>query len=191
MKIGFIGAGGTGKTTVLHLVADRLGLKPLPSVVRGVFEEFGVKQEAEQLTWTTERKWELQKAIFDRRLRVESEYSAGFISDRTILDHLNYCYIRAAEAMTDDNSINLENQVINNLADYTALIFFPAGQFIPAGDGFRQEGRAYQTLQDCFLRGFLCRHRIQHHVMHPGTPELRACEVCEHVRIAKLWRGNA
>lgn len=182
VKIGLTGAGGTGKTTVMRLVAKALGVPELPSVVRGVFEDFGVKHEAEQLAWQTERKWQLQRAIFDRRLKVESEYPNGFISDRTILDHLMYCYIRAAEAVSDATALDLESMVVENLRSYDVLVFFPAGQFVPSDDGFRQEGLAYQMLQDCFLRGFLDRHRIRHLQVEPGTPEQRARHVVKQIQ---------
>ena len=66
MKIGFIGTGGTGKTSTIKQLGD-LGLPLLESVSRAVFKEWGWKEE-DQRKATPELVWKFQKTIFDRKL---------------------------------------------------------------------------------------------------------------------------
>jgi len=90
MRIGFVGVGGTGKTTTLQSVNESLELPVLASVARLVWKDFGITEKDMIDNRDYEFALRVQRAIFDKRLKAEAEMD-DFISDRTLLD--TYCYM--------------------------------------------------------------------------------------------------
>lgn len=156
MRIGFTGTGGTGKTTVLRLISDRLeqahGIGALPSVTRSVFERFGLT-ESDQESMDPFQRLELQLAIMDARRKAESE-AGGFVSDRTLADSVAYMLVRCYQSMDAEMLESVLDELSQNLASYDLIVYFPI-EFVPEPDGVRQDGEAYRYLHDSVLKRLL------------------------------------
>lgn len=150
MRIGFMGAGGTGKSTTLKELTD-IDLPVLGSVTRSIMNAEGVASEAEQESWGPRDKWNLQKKIFQARIDAESELDE-FISDRTMIDHLAYCLVRCYDGMTDEELSWARDIVTKSMSTYTFLFYFPIS-FVPESDGLRQSGESYRRLIDHTMLG--------------------------------------
>ena len=177
MKIGFIGTGGTGKTTTVNLLTDlteTLNLPYVKSTPRGVFQEFGIV-ETDQAKLSLDMVWKIQRRMFDLKLEMDRQYPNG-IFDRTSIDHLAYCYYRAAGAMPDDVAENMEKSVVENMAQYDLVCYFPMLPF-DGNDGLRETGYAYRATIDAIMLGLLHKFAIPYHIVAPGTPEERASQV--------------
>lgn len=176
MKIGFIGTGGTGKTATLRLLGDDPpGLEKMGSVMRETFEEFHWTEES-QLTATPEDVWRFQKTCFDRKIEKDLAWqNKSYVAERTLLDHLMYCFYRAAHIIPDPVARTMELLTKENMQRYDLLFFFPfnAAYEIP-DDGLRQPGHAYRVVTDAILRGFIRRMDLNVWKVPDGTPEHRA-----------------
>lgn len=171
MKIGFIGTGGTGKTSTIQQLGD-LGLPLLESVSRAVFKEWGWKEE-DQRKATPEQVWQFQKTIFDRKLLQEKGLE-NFLSDRTLLDHLTYCFLRAGRGVAEPAAREMLALTKNNLTTYDFLFFFPNGLFDPGDDGMREQDYVYGVLADATMRGLLNRFGQSYLTVPMGTVDERA-----------------
>lgn len=175
MRIGFTGAGATGKTTTAKALASREGLTFLPSVAREVFEAFDVR-EADQHRMTPEECWVIQQEIFKRYSERISSHSA-FVSDRTPIDHLCYALYRCAPATSEEAYIELEGQAKAQLAKFDLIVYAPLGAIAPREDDFRQQGSAYRSLIDAAILGFLERWDVPYLYLPSGTVEWRVDQI--------------
>jgi len=186
MKIGFIGTGGTGKTSTIKQLGD-LGLPVLESVSRAVFKEWGWKEE-DQREATPEQVWKFQKTIFDRKL-LQEEGLDDFLSDRTLLDHLTYCFLRAGRGVAERAGKEMLALTKNNLTTYDFLFFFPNGLFDPGDDGMREQDYVYGVLADATMRGLLNRFGQSYLTVPKGTVEERADFIRNCVKASTKDRG--
>ena len=180
MKIGFTGAGSTGKTTTLELIKDHISIPVLPSTTRQVFERWGINEDAQE-NMSPEDKWKLQKDIFDNRFNTENQAGEDFISDRTLLDNYAYCKLRCYLAITEEEDNELKQKVIDNLKNYDAVFYFPM-TFRPVPDGLRQANFTFLTIIDSIIFSFLSREYGNGYIVPKGTPEFRAEYVLERIR---------
>lgn len=158
MKAGFSGAGGTGKSAVLE--ALNLPIPVLPSVARSVYERRGIK-ESDQLTMNPIQLWDLQKDIFNTRVAAEEKMDGSFISDRTLVDHMAYCLIRANAGMPADEYKTYEDKMLFSMSGYSLVVYFPFDpKAYKINDGFRQADVPYQVAVDIMIYGLLQKHRI-------------------------------
>lgn len=183
VRIGFTGAGGTGKTTTLELVKEECGLPPLPSTTRAVFAAFGVEREEDQDSMTPTERRRLQDAVFAARLAKESEMPS-FVSDRTLLDNYAYSLVRCSSTYTDDDVERIEGIVGKNLERYDALFYFPI-TFKPPKDGMRQGGMALGRLIDSVVKDFLSRKEIFYVEVPSGEPSVRSAFVLRAIAAAR------
>jgi hypothetical protein len=87
MRIYFVGAHATGKTTMTRYVSRKWGLPMITEVARAVLAELEAKLE--QLRTDMDLVAEYQKRVFERQVQVERLQHAGFVSDRAF-DNLAY-----------------------------------------------------------------------------------------------------
>lgn len=157
MKIGFTGAGGTGKTTALALITPTLGLPILPSPARAVFARWGIT-EADQEAMTVEDKIKLQTEIYEARLQQE-ETIPHFISDRTLLDNYSYHLFRCYQGISDEDLATYRDRTVANMKTYDLVFYFPLLSNVEA-DGFRYSNISYQTMIDSMVFSFLTKNKI-------------------------------
>jgi hypothetical protein len=158
-KIGFTGAGGTGKTTSAMAVAAELHLPLLQSASRKVYEANDLTEDKVMLM-SSEEKWELQSAIFDEKIRAD-DGNFCFVADRTLLDHYAYCLLYCGNAMRNSDFYEYENKVRKHMrSTYHKIFYFPVGYFKPEEDGVRSNVVAWQSVVDAIIVGYVLRWNL-------------------------------
>jgi hypothetical protein len=157
MRIGCIGAGATGKTSLLKAVSEKTGMTYHSSVNRTAFAKFNQTQ----LTHTAlapAMRWDIQRRSFSMKIE-QDELNLPGLYERTLLDHFMYSLIYCYEAIDDETLQKMQLQVIKNLQDYDVLLFFPIYTWdSELNDGFRDATTSNRTLQELIVSGFLSRH---------------------------------
>lgn len=157
--IGFTGAGGTGKTTTAKWIAENLSIPFLPSASRVVYEEQSLTEDLVN-TWDADKKWELQRNIFDKKIE-QDDTTGSFVADRTLLDHWAYCLMYCALDLDKKTFSTMENTVRKHmLSTYTNILYFPWGYWEGESDGVRQDNPAWQSAIDAILVGYCIRWRL-------------------------------
>jgi hypothetical protein len=87
MRIYFVGAHATGKTTMTRYVSRRYGLPMITEVARAVLAELETSLDA--LRTDMDLVAEYQRRVFERQVQVERAQGSGFVSDRAF-DNLAY-----------------------------------------------------------------------------------------------------
>src|SRR6185436_16817674 len=87
MRIYFVGAHATGKTTMTRYVSRKFGLPMITEVARGVLAELETSFDA--LRTDMELVAEYQRRVFERQVQLEKLQQTGFVSDRAF-DNLAY-----------------------------------------------------------------------------------------------------
>lgn len=87
MRIYFVGAHATGKTTMTRYVSRRYGLPMITEVARAVLAEFESSLDA--LRTDMDLVAEYQRRVFERQVQVERQQQTSFVSDRAF-DNLAY-----------------------------------------------------------------------------------------------------
>ncbi len=157
-RIAFTGAGGTGKTTSAHAVANEFIL-PLPvSASRFVYEAFSLTEE-KVLAMTPEEQIQLQGEIFAQKIKIDQEFS--YVSDRTILDHYAYCLAYCGAHMSNDQFEAYEEKTRTlMLSSYSHIFYFPWGYWDAPSDGVRSDSYAWQSQIDSIIAGYILRWNL-------------------------------
>ncbi|MSP63271.1 MAG: hypothetical protein EXR72_23600 [Myxococcales bacterium] len=87
MRIYFVGAHATGKTTMTRFVSRKWGLPMITEVARAVLAE--LESSLDALRTDMDLVAEYQRRVFDRQVHVERTQQGGFVSDRAF-DNLAY-----------------------------------------------------------------------------------------------------
>jgi nicotinamide riboside kinase len=87
MRIYFVGAHATGKTTMTRYVSRRYGLPMITEVARAVLAE--LETSLDSLRTDMDLVAEYQRRVFERQVHVERMQNTGFVSDRAF-DNLAY-----------------------------------------------------------------------------------------------------
>jgi hypothetical protein len=87
MRIYFVGAHATGKTTMTRYVSRKFGLPMITEVARAVLAELETSLDA--LRTDMDLVAEYQRRVFERQVQVEKQQQTGFVSDRAF-DNLAY-----------------------------------------------------------------------------------------------------
>ena len=87
MRIYFVGAHATGKTTMTRYVSRKFGLPMITEVARAVLAELETSLDA--LRTDMDLVAEYQRRVFERQVEVEKQQQTGFVSDRAF-DNLAY-----------------------------------------------------------------------------------------------------
>lgn len=88
MRIAFLGACGTGKTTLVEAMYKDLGLKPVYNNARNVMAGLGITDLTD--VENTKRALLCESILITRLTKQLELIDEGFISDRSIKDELMY-----------------------------------------------------------------------------------------------------
>ena len=118
MRIYFVGAHATGKTTMTRYVSRKFGLPMITEVARGVLAELETSFDA--LRTDMELVAEYQRRVFERQVQLEKLQQTGFVSDRAF-DNLAYA---AEHTLVLADLINTDNY--KNYMEWVAqgIVFF-------------------------------------------------------------------
>jgi deoxyadenosine/deoxycytidine kinase len=131
-KIAFCGAHGTGKTTLVKILAPELGVYLLERVTRTAWENFGV-EDFEKMPRDARTPFQ-NYLLLNQITREDTEGQNGFITDRSVIDVLGYTLLSS-----DMQSSALEvfkNLVRERVKNYTHLIYTPV-EFEAASERLR------------------------------------------------------
>ena len=165
-RIGFIGAHGVGKTTLVEAVAGFLGVPVITERVREVARSWGLTPA----TIPAERVGQFQWWVLRAQVAAESALQEqGFVSDRSTLDNMAY-YV----ALVDSSDEDLEayaRLAFSRLAQYDMLILIPPMFPLPQDDPERHPDPAFQTvIHETILQ--LVDVCMQHKANDPALPEI-------------------
>lgn len=170
LKVGFIGAGGTGKTTLAEELARKYNITLFRSVNRAVFAKFGHTQITHE-SLSQAKRLEIQQASFVARMDQERNVSSGLF-ERTLLDHYMYCLLYCSDVLSTYQLMTMREQVLENLFGYQLLLYFPVYEWPLPEDGWRNVKMGNREIQELILRGFIRRHSVRaHRVPDVGVTE--------------------
>lgn len=136
MRIGIVGAAGTGKSTLARNLAAALDLPLIPDFVEEVLKEHGKD------SW---------RGILDLRLRrqirldalkrkMDAEMAAErFVSDKTVIDYLAYWLQNQSEHETREQNVDVVEQVKAHIGRYDRCVFLPYRAVVDFGAGRSQD----------------------------------------------------
>jgi len=118
MKIGFIGAHGTGKTYLARRLSSYLELPLISETAREVSLQFNLPLFPNNTV-------ELQRLIFLRQLKKELTYKRG-VFDRTLIDNLAYLqrFVYAPRENISAREFNEMLAIAYTLLDEYEFLFF-------------------------------------------------------------------
>lgn len=184
LKIGFIGTGGTGKTSVAQIL-HHLPEPFIASRNREVFQKLGYTGESFQALNTAADNWKVQRSLIDMKIHQDTTHPVGLF-DRTPIDHLAYCMHRCADAISDQEWGWLWNKYEGLTALYDLLFYFPIYDWgNNHEDGFRQTNKAYRTKIDLLMQGVMAEMGISAIAMPNKAPEERASLILSHINDAR------
>lgn len=180
MKIGMIGTGGTGKTTLALALARELGVQYYPSNPRAVFKELNIVED-DQRSMTPVEKWEIQRVMFDRKLLTDMNAEEG-IFDRTLIDHLSYCLCRCGEEIPETSFKNMLSMTDIVLKEYDLLLYFPNYGWKVEDDNLRSTNEVHLTHIELLMMGLVQLTGIRPVTVRDESVEARTAHVVELVR---------
>lgn len=190
MRVGLVGAGGTGKSTLARLLAKGLNLTYRHSISREVFQERGLI-ESDQLNMTLDQLLELQTAILRKKAHQDKYHGRDSVFDRTPVDHLAYLLFRSCSIVPNETAEELELLVDSWMKDYDYVIFTPtySWTFKAESDGFRQEGRAYRVLINSLIKGLLNHLNVPYIIAPDTDPNTCSEAILELIRVKERERA--
>lgn len=141
MRIAFIGAQCSGKSTTAALLSVKLGLPLLTGVARGVAKTLGIEKD-EGIDMDT--RYIFQVGIMVSQLQKEAALHS-FVSDRGVIDNLVYLDILARQPFSPvpDTYESFWTPILKK-AFYEYDYVFWLDPIPPHSDGFRNTDRIYQ-----------------------------------------------
>lgn len=149
LRVGFCGASGTGKTTLMRAVADEFGLEVCPVGARSVTKAMGFENPYD--VDAAGRRVEFQKRLIEEKIEWESARDS-FVTDRTHFDNLAYATMHQPRLAQWE----LDRFFDQMRARYTHVVYCPLSEFQHLGDDpVRVKEPGYHWLFDRVLRAFL------------------------------------
>jgi len=119
-KIALCGAHGTGKTTLVKILAPKLNLQSLDGNTRATWEYFGVS-DFEKMP--SDARTIFQNHLLLKQIEKEDIHNNGFVTDRSVLDFLGYTVL--SSDMSGSQFKLFEQLVKERLKNYTHFIYLP------------------------------------------------------------------
>jgi hypothetical protein len=170
MRIYFVGAHATGKTTMTRYVSRKFGLPMITEVARAVLAE--LETSLDSLRTDMELVAEYQRRVFERQVQVEKLQQTGFVSDRAF-DNLAYAAehtLILADMLSGDTFKSYMEWVAQGIVFYLR----------PQKDLLKEDGvRAGVTWDsvlriDGMIKLMLEQHRIPYLPVESGSMQERA-----------------
>ncbi|HYX72813.1 MAG TPA: ATP-binding protein [Nitrososphaera sp.] len=181
VKVTFVGAHGTGKTTLVNALAERinsLGLKcsVTPEVPRIICETAG------DITYFRRDNNSLSKQILLLVGQPIYEVAAAaggmavLLCDRAILDHWAYTRYLFMKELEDEQALSPLNNLIAKHCQSYDFIFYVPIEFAPLDDGTREGDQDFQNAIDAQIRELLKMYGLTYHTIS-GTVSERVAQV--------------
>jgi len=156
MRIAFLGACGTGKTTLVEAMYKNLGLKPVYNNARNVMSGLGITDLTD--VEPTKRALLCESILITRLTKQLELLDEGFISDRSIIDELMYWELDNEENFPSLTS-TLKNFVYSflNKFKYDLLICIPVEFDLSENEKNADKLRwvdDHRYLEDAYVKNF-------------------------------------
>jgi len=178
MKIGILGAQGTGKTTLAEALAKKFGYPLILEIAREVMAEIGIDSPRE-LKGNPEKGKDFQMKCLGRQIEEEKKHE-NFISDRTTIDNAAYWMKWHAHENPSPVNIGYYTLAWKNAKKYDLLVYVPP-EFPLVDDGCRSINKAYQREMD-FLIKLLLGSWGKNYITVEGTLKERVAQVVKVVK---------
>lgn len=182
MRIGFMGAQGVGKTTLLKELVGYsalVGHAFIPGMTRNITKRLGLPIN-EQGTFET------QKALVKNMVWHLKAYE-NLVTDRTLLDIYAYTVYMHEKGKLDSTQVNYIRQRVIKYQPLFDLVVFMRPEFPLVADGVRSVDASFA------IEVAACMERVVHNhefmgnkriIEVSGSPEARAMKVIEAIRNA-------
>ena len=126
-RIGVVGAGGTGKSGLASILAERLGIAYVAakSITRPILERKGYDWSSGTFVEEFLAQEECQQEILAKTIELEKT-AGGFVTDRTPVDLAAYAIIMLHKKVSKVD--DMVAACYDHVKNYTHLIFCPWGQ---------------------------------------------------------------
>ncbi len=144
-RIVIIGSAGTGKTTLLNNIKEKIGLKAIPELAREICKQLGYKN-----IYEIKDHDKFRLLVLKEQIKFEEKYGQ-FLSDRSTID----CWIHWVRWSWGSKK-TFESEKYYKLAytqalKYSQVIYIPR-LFKSKNDGFRWNDEDYQNQVDRLFR---------------------------------------
>ena len=136
MRIGIIGAAGTGKTSLAKNLAAHLGSTYVPDHVLTVLREMG-RDSWRGVSDVKQRK-KVREDALRRKISAENEH-ASFVSDKTTVDYLAYWLQNQSEHEDAPTNTRFVAECRAAAARYDVLVCLPYREVVDFGVGRSQD----------------------------------------------------
>lgn len=171
----FTGASGVGKTTIVRMFEERLGIKPIKELIRELHKSTGLKINQDGGI-------ETQRTLFDMYMDVLKDDDSWTLSDRGMCDVIGYTKWLADHAEEKGiNQYEIDREQFyeqenfrkwwSRMKDNTLIVFFPI-EFELKADGVRSTDSQYQKEVSANIEGNLRACGVDYLTVH-GNPEER------------------
>lgn len=179
LKLTFVGAHGTGKTTLINTLYTQitsLGIRCsiTPEVPRIVCESAGDPTFFRRGNNTLIKQTLLLMGQPIHEVAAATEEGLILLCDRAILDHWAYTrHLFMKELESEGVLLPLDNFVAKHCGSYD-LIFYVPIEFAPQDDGTREGDRGFQAAIDEEVRGLLKSYKLTYHTLSGTVPQRMA-----------------
>lgn len=158
MRVAFIGAHGTGKTSLVDAIAKLMGLPVIKEQAREVATEWGYTPA----TIPAAHLWDYQKEVVLRQVGKERAYdTCGFVSDRSVVDNMAYFKLLAeANNWPSERHGFYQSMFYERIDRYDMLIHIPI-MFPLVDDGQRHTDPTFQLEVDRLIRHLIQVHNLR------------------------------
>lgn len=185
------GTGGTGKTSLVNALTQRLESEGRPnfihiirSVVRAYYASKGLADEAAFLALSPAERYEFQLGLYsfyvDNLIKeMKNPKAQLLLCERSIFDHYSYT-VYGMETMLDDRTMNLLHRGIEAFCNLHVRVLYlpyptPWDNAVGVADGFRARQLSKDTIVDALIFKQLSTHRsVWAGTVPIDTPEARA-----------------
>lgn len=158
LRVAFIGASGTGKSTLAVHLSESHGLPLNPVGSRSVAKAMGFESPYD--VDKVGRRAEFQRRLLTEKVEWEGARDS-FVSDRTVVDNLVYTVLHDVRAV-DEQMLDL---VLAAMKRYTHIVYCPVKTFCNvAGDPSRVKDASYHLVYDVVATAFVKRFFYPHSI---------------------------
>ena len=147
MRLAFIGGPGVGKTTLVNILTQELGLPLLGERARIVARSWGTTPADIPANRMLEFQWEL----LHQQMEAEEEIGRGFIADRCVIDIVAHTLIFADDAGIHKAEVARFIEAASKRLPYYDLVVFVPPMFPMVVDGERIADTTFQRALDQLL----------------------------------------
>lgn len=157
MRIAFCGSQGTGKSTLVPLLSERLGLPVLNKTTQEIMNEFGFKSQNDILKDPAETGVKFQQAMIKSRhdffMEKNNSGVTDYITDRTPLDSWAYYLVHNSYYADDSISDELKELVKDSSKYFDYVFTLRPGLFKIENNGVRNTKIYYQKTIHTIIQG--------------------------------------